>query len=112
MSHLREVLDALIGMTASSASEGPSERLWTPFLRLTLAQFAESGGALLISLPGLGVWVWATGPEPMAPLVSRGLAGRPDAAGGSPGRARPGVDDGRAPLDALDGKIVIWGPAA
>jgi hypothetical protein len=67
---LREMLDALIGLTAPALPETPPTPPWAPLLDLSLDAFAESGAALGIRFPALGVSTWWTGPEAQARRVA------------------------------------------
>jgi hypothetical protein len=67
---LREVLDALGSLTAPPAPEAPPAPPWAPLLPLSLSAFAETGAALGIRFPALGVSTWWTGPEAQARRVA------------------------------------------
>jgi hypothetical protein len=93
---LREVRDALVGMTAPAAPEGPPAPPWAGLLSRTPAEFAETGAALAISFPTLGheAQVWGSGSAATGRAVTRERRIEPDACGTSPGSSkgwRPGA---------------------
>jgi hypothetical protein len=67
---LREVRDALVGMTAPAAPEAPPAPPWALLLPLSLDAFASTGAALGVLFPALGVSTWSTGPEVQARRVA------------------------------------------
>jgi hypothetical protein len=67
---LPEILDAMILATAPAAPEAPPAPPWAHLLGLSLPAFAETGAALGIRFPALGVSTWWTGPEAQARRVA------------------------------------------
>jgi hypothetical protein len=67
---LREILAALVSLTAPAAPEAPPAPPWAHRLPLSLDAFAETGAALGIRFPALGVSTWWTGLEAQAHRVA------------------------------------------
>ena len=67
---LREILAALISLTALAAPEAPPAPPWAHLLPLSLDAFAETGAALGIRFPALGVSTWWTGSDAMARAIA------------------------------------------
>jgi hypothetical protein len=70
---LREVLDALVGLTAPATPEDPPAPPWAPLLGLSLSAFAETGAALAITFRALGheAQVWWCGSATTGQAVAR-----------------------------------------
>ena len=67
---LREILDALVGLTAPAAPEAPPAPPWAHLLGLSLDAFAETGAALGVAYPALAASTWWTGSEAQARAVA------------------------------------------
>jgi hypothetical protein len=67
---LREILDALIGLTALAVPEAPPAPPWAPLLPVSLDAFASTGATLGVLFPALAVSVWWTGNEGAARRIA------------------------------------------
>ena len=104
-SRSREILDALIVLTAPAAPEAPPAPPWAHLLGLSLDAFAATGAALGVRVPrarGLDVVDRPRRPGPpdrrrATAHAPRDLAAQPDPAGSAGGRARSRDRDRRPP---------------